>query len=105
MYADLDRVMRGSDHAGAAADHVHGAGEQLRAAEVTVDMFGRTEAAANAAAVLSRAHAQHATALDDHHRDLTWISEQTAVAATTLDQADRAGADNVRRVHVADRRT
>ncbi|WP_433714614.1 DUF2563 family protein [Nocardia sp. CA-084685] len=103
MYADLDRLGRGSNHTGEAADHVHVARNHLRSVEMTVGMFGRTEVAANAEVLVSRAHERHVRALDDHHRSLTWIGENTAGAATALDEADQAGAYAVRRGNTSHR--
>ncbi|MEV2218254.1 DUF2563 family protein [Nocardia vinacea] len=103
MYADLDRIMRGSNHTYGATDHAHEARTHLRSVEVTADMFGRTETAAHAEAVVSRAHERHTRALDDHHRDLTWIGENTAAAGTALGEADQAGGDAVRRGNTFDR--
>ncbi|MFI6369267.1 DUF2563 family protein [Nocardia sp. NPDC050630] len=102
MYADPDRLLRGSNHTYGATDHVQEACNHLRSVEVTAGMFGQTEAATNAEAVTSRAHQRHTRALDDHHRNLTWIGENTAGAATALGGADHAGADAVRRGDAVD---
>ncbi|MEV5647161.1 DUF2563 family protein [Nocardia sp. NPDC052254] len=103
MYADIDRIARGSNHAYGATDHLHEAHNHLRSVEVSAGMFGRTEAAANAEALAYRAHERHKRALDEHHRNLTWIGENTAGVATTLGEADHAGRDTVRRGGSVDR--
>src|SRR5258707_678419 len=102
MYADLDRLARGSNHIYDATHHIYEAGNHLRSVEVTADMFGRTEAAANAEAVVSRAHERHTRALDDDHRKVTWIGENTTAAKTALGEADQAGGDAVRRGNTFD---
>jgi len=103
MYADLDRIARGSKHAAEAADHVHEARGHLRSVAVSAGMFGRTEAAANTEDVLSRAHDGHIRALDDRHRSLTRVGERTAEGAATFGEADLAGGAAVRAGHTADR--
>ncbi|MFI6368591.1 DUF2563 family protein [Nocardia sp. NPDC050630] len=75
----------------------------LRSVEVTGGMFGGTAVTANAEAVVSRARERHARALDDRHRSLAWIGENTAAATTALGKADQAGAGAVRRGNAFDR--
>ncbi|WP_067676677.1 DUF2563 family protein [Nocardia miyunensis] len=104
MYADLDRLTHGKRHTCTAADHVDQARAHLRSAEVNTGMFGSTRAAPNAETVVSRIHARHVRALDDHHGRLTWISEQANDATTSLWEADVAGGAAVRVGDTADRR-
>ena len=96
MYADLDRLAHGKRHTHTAAGHMDQARAHLRSVEMDTGMFGRTQAAPNAETVVSRTHARHVRALDDHHGRLTWIGEQTNDATTSLWEADIAGGAAVR---------
>lgn len=104
MFADLDRLARGSDHTGRAAEHVRVARDHLQSVEVTKGVFGRTEVATSAEAVVSRKIEWHVHALDDCHRNLTGIRERTTGVTTGLHEADQAVADAVRRACAVDRR-
>ncbi|MGW4843134.1 DUF2563 family protein [Nocardia brasiliensis] len=102
MYADLDRLVRGSSHTDAAADNVGNARKQLLSAQVTTDMFGGTEIAASAELVVARVHEQHVTALDDHHRDLTDIGARTIEVVHAFGETDRTAAAVLGRTHASD---
>ncbi|MGX1778278.1 DUF2563 family protein [Nocardia brasiliensis] len=102
MYADLDRLMRGSSHTDAAADNVGNAHKQLLSAQVTADMFGGIEIAAGAELVVARVQEQHVAALDDHRRDLTDIGARTIEVVHAFGETDRTAAAALGRTHVAD---
>ncbi|GAA5066934.1 DUF2563 family protein [Nocardia callitridis] len=97
MDADLDRILRGSNHAETAAGHVHDARGRLGSIELAADMFGLTAGATSAHGIMSRAHERYARELDGHHRSVTWIRENTSGTAVGLDLGDVDGAASVRR--------